>query len=124
GTISSAATVAALNANTITNSCVEGQSPKGAQMPYRPPARQRLRRRDDRLGVDAIVPVEIADRTGLAEMLDPERAHAVTGDGAEPGERRRMTVEHGDDAAMRRHVVEQPLHMRARMDEAALARPL
>ena len=35
-----------------------------------------------------------------------------------------MAVEHGDEAAMRRHVREQPLDMAAGVDEAALARPL
>ena len=57
-------------------------------------------------------------------MLDAERPHAMAVDRAEPGERRRMAVEHGDDAAMRRHVGQQPLDMRAGMHEAALARAL
>ena len=43
---------------------------------------------------------------------------------AEPGERRRMAVEHRDEAAMGRHVAEQPLDMAAGVDEAALAGPL
>ena len=34
---------------------------------------------------------------------------------AEPGERCRMPVEHGDDAAMGRHVRKQALDMRARV---------
>ena len=37
-------------------------------------------------------------RAGLAEMLDAERADAVAVDAAEPGERRGMAVEDGDDA--------------------------
>ena len=66
--------------------------------------------------------IELRDRPGLAEMLDAERAHAVAAHGAEPGERRRMAVEHGDDAAMGRHLGEQPLDMAARVHQAALAR--
>jgi hypothetical protein len=34
---------------------------------------ERLRGGDDSIGVDAVVPVEIRDRPGLAEMLDTER---------------------------------------------------
>src|SRR5262249_46381404 len=50
--------------------------------------------RDDGVGVDAVVAIEVGDRAGLPEMLDPERAHAVAVDGAEPGERGGMAVEH------------------------------
>src|SRR5262249_57387666 len=57
-------------------------------------------------------------------MLDTKRAYAVAGDGAKPGERRRMTIEHGDDGAMGRQLLEQPLDMGACMHQAALARPL
>ena len=35
-----------------------------------------------------------------------------------------MAVEHGDDAAVRRQIGEQPLDVAAGVDEAALARPL
>ena len=44
-------------------------------------------------------------------MLDAERAHAVAVDAAEPGERRRMAVDHGDEAAVARQRREQPLDM-------------
>src|SRR6478736_2128208 len=40
------------------------------------------------------------------------------------GERCRMPVEHGDDAAMGRHVRKQALDMRARVHETALSRAL
>src|SRR5260370_21224617 len=93
-------------------------------MPDRPAGDDGLRGRHDRIGVDAVVPIEIADRPGLAEMLDPERAHAMAGDAAEPGQRRRMAVEHGDDAAMISHIGKDALDVRARMHETALARPL
>ena len=46
-------------------------------MPDRPARRDRLRGGDDRVGVDAVVPVEVGERAGLAEMLDAERAHAM-----------------------------------------------
>src|SRR5262249_61093751 len=94
------------------------------EMPDRPTRRQRRRRRDDGIGVDAVVPIEIRDRAGLAEMLAAERAHAMALDGAEPGERRRMAVEHGDDAAMGRHIGHELFDMGTRVHEAALARAL
>src|SRR5579862_3490406 len=93
-----------------------------AQMPYRPPRRDGLGGGDDGVGVDAVMAVEIVDRAGLAEMLDAERPHAMAVDRAEPGQGRRMAVEHADDAAMARQRGEQPLDMGAGMDQAALAR--
>src|SRR5882672_12259812 len=90
-------------------------------MPDRPAGRELGRGGDDRAGVEAVMPIEIGDRSGLSEMLDAERPHAMAVHGAEPGERRRMAVEHRDDSAMARHAGEQPLDMRARMREAALA---
>src|SRR3974390_1063479 len=85
--------------------------------------RDRLRGGDDRVGVDTVVAVELGERSGLAEMFNAERAGTVAGNGAEPGQRRRMPIEHRDDAAMRRHLRPQPLDMRARMPRAALAGP-
>src|SRR5262245_1265509 len=38
----------------------------------------------DRVDVKAIVPVELADRTRLAEVLDTQRAHAVAANAAQP----------------------------------------
>src|SRR5580693_6035498 len=78
---------------------------------------------DDGVGVDAVVAVEVLDRAGLAEMLDAERPHAMAMDGAEPGQGRRMTVQHADDAAMPGQAGEQPLDMRTGVNQAALARP-
>src|SRR6266508_1675822 len=94
------------------------------QVPDRPPRRDRLGGGDDGVGVDAVVTIEVGNRSRLAEMLDAKRAHAMALYGAEPGECRRMAVEHADDAAMGRQVGEQPLDMRARMHEAAFARTL
>ncbi len=68
--------------------------------------------------------IEIVDGAGLTEVLDPERTHAMAVHGAEPGERRRMTVEHRHDPAVGWHVGEEFLDVRARMHQAALARPL
>src|SRR5580692_1975042 len=93
------------------------------EIPDRPPRRDGFGGGDDGVGVDAVVAVEILDRAGLAEMLDTERPHAVAMDGAEPGQGRRMTVEHADDAAMPRHVGEQPLDVGAGVNQTALARP-
>ena len=75
-------------------------------MSDRAAGRDRLRRRDDGIRIDSIVPIKIGQRTGLAEMLDAEWPHAMTGDCAEPGQCCRMSVEHTDNAAMRRHIGE------------------
>src|SRR6202035_3383272 len=99
------------------------QRSNNPEMPNRPPRRNCLGGGDDGVGVDAVVAVEVLDRAGLAEMLDAERPHAVAMDGAEPGQGRRMTVQHADDAAMPRQVGEQPLNMRAGVNQTALARP-
>ena len=32
---------------------------------------------DDGVGVDSVMAIEVGDRAGLAEMLDPERARAM-----------------------------------------------
>jgi hypothetical protein len=41
-----------------------------------------LRGGNNGIGVYAIVPVQLVDRSGLTEMLDPERTNAVAIDGA------------------------------------------
>src|SRR5271170_6715416 len=70
------------------------------QMTDRRARRERLRGGDDSIGVDAVVPVEIRDRPGLAEMLDTERPELVAEHGAQPRQRRWMSVEDADDAAV------------------------
>src|SRR3974390_57970 len=89
-----------------------------------PSRRDGLRRGDDRLRVDAIVPVKLGKRASLAEMLNAERARAVALHGAEPRQSRGMAVKHGDQRAVRWHVGEQPLYVRAGMHKAALSRAL
>ncbi len=79
---------------------------------------------DDGVGVDAVAAGEVGDGAGLAEMLDAQRAHAVAVDGPQPGKRRRVVVEHGDEAAVGWHLGEQPLDVGARAHIAALARAL
>src|SRR5580700_12158934 len=93
------------------------------EMPDRTPRRYGLGGGDDGVGVDAVVAIEVLDRAGLAEMLDAERPHAMAVDRAEPGQGRRMTVQHADDAAMPRQAGEQPLDMGAGVNQSALARP-
>src|SRR5262250_1608535 len=90
------------------------------EVPDRPTRGQRRCRRDDGIGVDAVVPIKLRDRAGLPEMLDAERAHAMAVDGAEPDERRRMAVEHGHDPAMGRHIGHELFDMRARARGAAV----
>jgi len=94
------------------------------EMSDRPAGRDGLRRGDNGVGVDAVVAVEGSDRSGLTEMLDAERAYTVAGDRPQPGKRRWMSIQHGDDAAMRRQIGEQPFDMRARMHKAAFAHAL
>ena len=80
-------------------------------MADRAAGRDRLRCRNDGIRIDAIMAIKVGQRAGLAEMLDAERPHAMAGDRAKPGQRRRMSVKHADDAAIRRDVGEQPLNV-------------
>src|ERR1700726_5220336 len=81
---------------------------------------QGFRRIDDGVGIDAVVAIELANRAGLAEMLDAERLHPVTADAAEPAERGRMTVDHGDDAAVARQRRQQFFDMAQMLHAAAV----
>src|SRR5690606_8882826 len=91
------------------------------EVPDRPAGRQRLGGRDDGLGVDAVVPVEVGEAARLAEVLHSEGTGAVAADGAQPGERRRVAVEHRHDAAVGRQLLEEPLDMASGVNETALA---
>ena len=55
------------------------------------------------------------------EWLDAERPRPVPVDGAEPGQRRGVAVEHGDEPAFRRHGGEQAFDVAQRSAVAALA---
>src|SRR6478609_6287904 len=77
-----------------------------------------LRRIDDGVGVDAVVAIEVANRAGLAELLDAERLNTMTAHAAEPAERRRMAVDYGHDAAVARQRRQQLLDV-AEMRHAA-----
>ena len=72
---------------------------------------ERAGRRDDALRVEPVVPVQVGHRSGLSETLDAQGPGAVTHHGAEPAERRRVPVEHRDEAARRGHRGEQALDM-------------
>src|SRR5215471_14564053 len=76
---------------------------------------------DDGVGVDAIVAIEVVDGAGLAEMFDAERLDAMAAHAAEPAERRRMAVDHGDDAAVAGQWREQLLDMAQMLHAAAVA---
>ena len=65
-----------------------------------------LARAQDRVGVEAVVAVEVGDVAGLAEGGDAERRHGVAVDGAEPREREGVAVEDGDEAGGARHIGE------------------
>src|SRR5439155_8029014 len=91
-------------------------------MPDRPPRDDRLGGRDDRVGVDTVMAIKLGNRSGLAEMFDPEWPHPMAVDRTEPGERRRVPVDDGHDPAMGRHFGEDPFDMRTGVDETAFAR--
>src|SRR3954469_16648838 len=105
-------------------SCKESRLRQRFQMPDRAARRERRCRRDHGIGVDAVVPIEVRDRTGLPEMLDAECPHAMAVYGAEPGEGCGMTIEYRHDAAIGRNFGQQFFDMRAGMNETALARAL
>ena len=75
-------------------------SPNAPEMPNRPSWCDRLGGCHDRIRIDPVVAIKLSHGPGLAEMLDAKRTHAVASDRPEPGKCRRVTVEHGDDAAM------------------------
>ena len=60
-------------------------------------------------------------RAGLAEMLDAERLDAVAAHAAEPAQRGRMAVDHGDDAAIARQRRQQFFDMAEMRHAAAVA---
>ena len=68
-------------------------------LPLRPAGRHRLHGGHDTLRIDTVMPIEIRDRTGLAEMLDAERTRTVAMDRPQPGERCGMPVQHRHDGA-------------------------
>ena len=63
-------------------------------------------------------------RAGLAEMLDAERFDPMAAHAAEPAERRRMAVDHGDDAAVARQRRQQFFDMAEMLRPAAVAAQL
>jgi hypothetical protein len=77
---------------------------------------------NDGVRVYAVVAIKIGDGAGLTEMLDAKRLGAMAVDGSQPGERRRMAVEHGHQTAIARQGLEQPLDMAHRPPIAALPR--
>ena len=94
------------------------------QVSDRPAGRDALGCRDDGVGVNAVVPIEVGERAGLPKVLDTQRAHAMTADCADPGEGGRMTVEYRHDATMARHASEQAFDMRTRMHLPSFTRSL
>ena len=52
---------------------------------------------DDCICIDAVMTIEIGDRSRLAEMLDTQRLYAMTMHASEPGQSSRMTIDDGDD---------------------------
>src|ERR1700722_13892612 len=92
-------------------------------MPDRPTRRDGFGGGDDGAGIDAVVRVEIRDRTRLPEVLDAERTNAMSAHRTKPAECRGMAIDDGDDAAMPWQAHEQPFDVAAGMDEAAFPRP-
>src|SRR5258708_40171111 len=90
-------------------------------MPHGGAGGEAFGRIDDGVGVEAMVPVEVVDGAGLAEMLDAERLEAVAAHAAEPSQRRRMTVDDGDDAAVARQRRQKPLDVADMLRSAGAA---
>src|SRR5690606_6645631 len=86
--------------------------------------RDLLCRRHDRIRINAVMSIEIGDRTSLAKMFNAQRANAMAADRAQPGESRRMSVEDSHQAAMVRHAHQETFDVRTRVRKPALARPL
>src|SRR6185437_4369965 len=75
-------------------------------------------------GVDAVVPIKIAHRAGLAKMLHAERYRAVSGDAADPAQRCRMPIDGGNEPAVARYLRQQPFdvaHRAAVAEQSGLA---
>jgi hypothetical protein len=81
------------------------------QMPHWPTRRDRLRRRDDGVRVDAGGPVEIVHVAGLAKRCHAQRSRPVAVDGAEPAQGGRVAVKHGDQGGVPWHGRQRPLHV-------------
>src|SRR5258707_9284487 len=66
------------------------------------------RRIEDGVGVEAIDAIKVGEVARLAEMLDAQRVDAMPRHGAEPGQRRRMAVDEGDERRILAERREQP----------------
>ncbi len=93
-------------------------------MPHRAARADGLGSVADGVRVDPVVPVEVRDRAALPEMLNTERLHPVAIDAADPGKRRRVAVDHGDQPAVARQRRKKPLNVAHGVDDTALPRPL
>lgn len=70
---------------------------------------------DDAMCVSPEVAVKRANSSGLAEMFDPQRHGAGALHCAQPCQRCRMPIDHGDKRAMRRKISQQLLNMGLRV---------
>src|ERR1700721_2742439 len=93
-------------------------------VPHWRPRREAFGGVDDGVGVEAVMAIEVVDGAGLAEMLDAERLDAMPAHAAEPAERGRMAVDHGDDAAIARQRRQQLLDMAEVLHPAPVATQL
>jgi hypothetical protein len=75
---------------------------RSSEIADRTARRDHLRRGNDGISVYAIIPVQLVNRSGLTEMLDPERPNAVAIDRAKPSQCRGVSVQDRDDTAMPR----------------------
>lgn len=50
--------------------------------------------------IDTVMAIKFGDRTGLPEVVDPERAGAMSVYRTQPAERCRMAIDDRDDTAM------------------------
>src|SRR5215213_9747037 len=79
-----------------------GESHRHFAVPHRRAGGKAFGGVDNGVGVNSVVAIEVVDGASLAEMLNAESFEPVAAYAAEPTQRGRMAVDHGDDAAVPR----------------------
>ena len=78
----------------------------------------------NRLGIDAVVPIEIGHAASLAKMLHPEPGGRMPRNASQPAERGRMAVDNRHEGRVFRQIPQKRLNVRMRRPVPARAGPL